>query len=243
MRTGAVLWAMAGCGAGGDGGKPSVGRLVRASRNENPGVLPPHAHAYGKSYAEWGAAWWTWLSALPTDENPLFDTADCSAGQSGHVWFLGGKFCTTNCAQVQTVNRHCTVPAGTALFFPILNTTDGAEASLDIARSLVHQIITTATAMSAEIDGQPVQGLEPLNGPYYVGVSRSPVFSLTFPDNNIFGGAAAGVPAGTYPDFVTAGIYILHAPLSPGEHKIHFRGTLTIFPFSLDITYHITVTP
>src|SRR5262245_59170953 len=62
------------------------------ARNDNPGVIPPEAAAFGKTYGEWSAAFWQWLYSLPVDQHPLFDTADCSAGQSGKVWFIGGTF-------------------------------------------------------------------------------------------------------------------------------------------------------
>jgi hypothetical protein len=29
-------------------------QVARCSGNPNPGVIPPHARAYGMSYAEWG---------------------------------------------------------------------------------------------------------------------------------------------------------------------------------------------
>jgi hypothetical protein len=33
------------------------------------------------------------------------------------------------------------------------------------------------------------------------------------------------------------------APLSVGEHTVHFGGTYSDFGFTLDITYHLTVAP
>jgi hypothetical protein len=43
----------------------------------------------GKTYGEWSAKWWQWAF----DSNFAQFTAgdvDCSAGQKGAVWFLGG---------------------------------------------------------------------------------------------------------------------------------------------------------
>src|SRR5205823_8952020 len=94
----------------------------------NPAIAPPNSHPFGLSYGEWSARWWQWAFSLPVDHHPLYDTADCSAGQSGKVWFLGASFAPTVTGSGQVVaiaTRHCTVPTGTALFFPILN----AEAS------------------------------------------------------------------------------------------------------------------
>jgi hypothetical protein len=84
----------------------------------NPGVLPPQSHPFGATYGEWAARWWQWAYKQPVDTNPLFQTGqvDLSQGQSGKVWFLGGVFNTSG-----TADRTGTVPAGKALFFPILN--------------------------------------------------------------------------------------------------------------------------
>jgi hypothetical protein len=95
-----------------------------AARNPNPGVLPPQSHAFGATYGEWNARWWQWALSMPVDAHPLFDTADCSAGQSGHVWFLGSTFSATpdpgdpDNAIIGTAERDCTVPTGKALFHP-----------------------------------------------------------------------------------------------------------------------------
>src|SRR5262245_7135801 len=39
-----------------------------------PRILPAHSSAYGKTLAEWTAAWWRWAISIPTDAHPLFDT-------------------------------------------------------------------------------------------------------------------------------------------------------------------------
>src|SRR6266487_5795577 len=88
-----------------------------AANNPNPGVLPPNAHPFGKTYGEWNASWWQWLFSVPTSKNQAFETGavDCSVGQSGNVWFLAGSFSSG------TITRSCTIPAGKALFIPLLN--------------------------------------------------------------------------------------------------------------------------
>src|SRR5438093_206116 len=88
-------------------------------RNQNPGVLPINSTPYGKTYGEWSAEWWKWAYSLPVDQNPFFDETGCehgANGQSGPVWFLTGVVNVSG-----TAERGCTVPAGKALFFPILN--------------------------------------------------------------------------------------------------------------------------
>src|SRR5439155_9382309 len=90
----------------------------------NAGVAPPNSSAFGLSYGEWSARWWQWAYSLPVDHHPLFDTADCSAGQAGRVWFLGASFAPSISDGGQIVaiaTRDCRVPTGTALFVPVLN--------------------------------------------------------------------------------------------------------------------------
>src|SRR5947208_888904 len=67
-------------------------QLVMGQGNPNPGVIPPHARAYGLSYAEWGAQWWRWAYSFPVAQFPPLQSGegDCSLGQSGSVWFLAG---------------------------------------------------------------------------------------------------------------------------------------------------------
>ena len=52
-----------------------------------------------------------------------------------------------------------------------------------------------------------------------------------------------GLPAGETGRSVDVGVYLLLAPLSVGEHTIHFAGTFDEFNVSIDTTYHVTVTP
>ena len=93
----------------------ALGASPALARNLNPGILPPNSTPHGSSYAEWSVKWWQWVFSLPARNSPILDTGDCSAGQSDHVWFLAGAFAPT------TVTRACTIPPGTALFFPLVN--------------------------------------------------------------------------------------------------------------------------
>jgi len=206
----------------------------------NPGILPPQSHAYGKTYAEWSVKWWQWVFSLPATNSPILDTGDCSAGQSGHVWFLAGAFVGT------TNTRSCTIPAGVALFFPI---SDGFADNTDCPSSdtfSVEQLVgfasgfpDSSSGMSCTIDGVPVKGLEDsITSPYRLGPQ---VFSYTLAstDNiiaNFFG--LACIPDGiTVATAAEDGVYLLLAPLSAGQHTIH----CTIESCHLDITYHLNV--
>jgi len=94
----------------------TVAAAALATHNPNPRVLPRDSTPYGKSYAEWHAAWWKWAFETPADERPVLDETGefCHVGQSGPVWFLAG---TASFGGSGSVERTCTVPAGKALFF------------------------------------------------------------------------------------------------------------------------------
>jgi len=199
----------------------------------NPGILPPHSTPNGKSYGEWAAEWWKWAYAIPEDENPVVDPTGeyADVGQSGHVWFLAGTF------GGDPVVRECEVPAGKALFFPIINlvwvTVPGEEWDEEFARELLAWILDFAEDLSCEIDGEPVQNIER----YRV---QSPVFTVDLPEGNVL-----GLDPGEYGPCVDDGYYLMLAPLCCGEHTIHFQGGVWVpewqWGFSLDVTYHLTV--
>ena len=211
----------------------------------NPGVLPPQSHPYGKTYGEWSAEHWKWTYSLPADHHPLTDTADVSAGQSGPVWFLGGTFAPTTDLDgnlIGIADRHVTIPAGKALFFPIID----AEASLAEGngttetdfREFANFFVDHAVNLSCTIDGQPLANLPA----YRV---ESPLFTFgPLPGNNLL-----GLPTGTTSPAVSDGYFVMLAPLSSGQHTIHIAGAFVFteeadgfdFSFTLDITYHVTV--
>ncbi|MGE3294156.1 MAG: hypothetical protein AB7O95_22555, partial [Geminicoccaceae bacterium] len=117
-------------------GTPGIRPALEGSAAMRSGEIPPAApgsgtlgsqdlakgfHGFG-SYDWWITAWWRWALATPARVNPLLDphATNCDAGrQPRHVRFLGGNF--SGGAEDPPVVRRCTVPFGTALFFPILN--------------------------------------------------------------------------------------------------------------------------
>ena len=230
-----------------------VPALVPVAANPNPGVLPPKAHPFGHTYGEWSAAWWQWAFSLPIDAHPLFDTEDCSAGQSGKVFFLGGTLASTEIAPgvfLGKVSRQCRVPTGKALFFPIANiecsTIEGNgedEKTLSECATFLAGFITD---LEVTVDGVSLQGLDQ----YQV---QSPLFVFgPLPDNNILESFGLDAPAGATSPAVSDGVFLMLAPLCAGSHTIHFTGALTLsvangdpfdLDFRLDITYHVTVAP
>ena len=66
-----------------------------ADGNPNPGVLPIDSHAFGKTYAEWAAAWW--------------QCEDC-----GHVWELEHGSGRSRPARVKLRARIASRPAASS---------------------------------------------------------------------------------------------------------------------------------
>jgi hypothetical protein len=220
------------------------------AQSANPGVLPPNAHPHGRSYGEWAAAWWQWALAIPVDQSPLAGdgAVDCSYAQSGNVWFIGGFIGTPLQLDPDSflgqATRACSVPTGVMLFFPVLNyegsTEEGDGDTFEELAANTTWAINHVTAMAATVDGRPIHNL----AEYRV---QSPLFRYgPLPEGNFF-----ELPAGTESDAVAEGFHLMLAPLPPGEHRIHFSGTVLFteeadgfdYEFSLDITYIITVVP
>ena len=196
------------------------------------GILPPDSHPHGSTYGEWAARWWQWAFALPAEHHPLFDTAPLSTGQTGDVWFLGGTFTGSN------ANRTGTVPAGTSLFFPVVNFEDSTieegnpNATLEQLRAVAQQQLNGVTGLFAKIDGVPVQNVTQ----YY---EQSPLFSfqVSTTGTNIFTALGLPTPDGATGKSADVGHYLFLTPLPAGQHTLEF-GTS-----GFDITYHLTVTP
>lgn len=207
-----------------------------------PRVIDRESVAFGRTYSEWSAAWEQWADSIPTANHPLFDNGLISFGQTGPVWFLGGKFCAvgnTNCGTTNVV-RFGDIPAGTALYVAVFNSEDSTlenplKQQINDLRAAVQGGIDPAT-VSMEVDGVSIHDLK---DDFRV---QSPAFAFTIPDDNFFKALGEGdFKAGSYFPGVDDGVYVMLAPLPLGLHTIHFRGSNPFF--TLDITYHLHVKP
>ena len=226
---------------------------------QTPNVIPRDSVAFGRTYGEWAAAWWQWSLSIPATAHPLFDTADCGTGQTGPVFFLGGKVCASNAPSCTpgSATRSCTVQAGKALFFPVVNTEDSTleesaassqseeckpeqpNPTINCMRKFAQDLIDPTTNLSVAIDGQTIPNLK---SNFRV---TSPAFDFTLPSHdNLFNAVGEGpFSGGTYSLAVDDGVYVMIAPLSKGKHTLHFTGAFPQFkpPFVIDITYALTV--
>ena len=214
-------------------------------------VIDPNAVVYGRTYSEWSAEWQQWATSIAVDNHPLFDNdapRDCSVGQAGPVWFLGGRFCPNGAPCEWTgIKRSCTIPSTKAIYFPVLNYEDSAieesiaEAPGNVAaqqigsmRAATYNGMEPATVY-AWVDGVPIRDLKRRFR------TESVAFGFTLPENNIYS-AIYGVnfPSGSYFPALDDGYYVMLEPLSPGHHILQFAGSNGTF--SLDATYFLTIT-
>jgi hypothetical protein len=216
--------------------------FARSDQNEGNGftIVPRDEVAFGRTYSEWNAAWEQWADSIATVNHPLFDNGDCSVGQSGPVWFLGGKFIENGGTGSYTgVNRNCRVPFGKGLYVAVFNSEYSALESpstpqIADLRILCDQGMNATTSVAMQVDGQSISNLKDR---FRV---QSPAFGFTLPADNFFTAVGEGpFDAGTYFPGVDDGFYVMVAGLSLGHHTIHFQGTSG--SFVLDITYHIYV--
>jgi hypothetical protein len=190
-----------------------------------------------RSSVELAAAWWQWALSKPADVNPLFggdpdySQAQCNGepvtATQGDTWFLAGS------AGSDPVERTCSMPAGSQLFFPIVNYawvfTDPETDTDKLARESVQGFMRSLLSdpefsMVVTVDGKEVHRI--VRG-------KSHFFDMQLQEGNLL-----GAPAGTY-RALADGFWVTLPPLSEGEHTIHV--VMTSSGFSQDITYHLTV--
>jgi len=185
------------------------------SSHTNPqivSVFSSGSKPYNLTYGEWTAKWWQWGYSIPKNINPAYDNTgkNCAEGQNGPVWFLAGTY-------GHPVERACTIPADKGILFPILNSECSfAEfpklKTLSELRMCAKTIQDQATTLFASVDGLPIRHLQE----YRI---QSPPFDFTLPQNNIL-----GMPANTTTQAIADGNWVFLKPLSPGIHKIMFKG-------------------
>ncbi len=198
------------------------------------------AKASGKA-GELAADWWQWALSEPVATNPLvgsyMDGPQCDGRPvtdvPGKKWFLAGSF------DGSAVERTCTMPVGTQLFFPVGNVvfliTEPGETE-EIARQYVNEFMEAVLAdpelsIEVTVDGKEVKSKRIVR-------AESALFTATVPEDNLFSGF--GLPAGEY-EAVADGLWAALPPLPPGEHTIHFEISAPSLGFSQDNTYHLTV--
>ena len=174
--------------------------------------------------------WYGWQEANYPDFDFGVGLVDCSLGQKGNIWFLGG---TGGDAPAE---RTCLqrIPAGKQFFFPLvnlvvwdepLNTAERRQLLDDIYSDQVPGAFAAETCLlSATVDGTPV---------IFDGIPiervQSPLF--TYLGDN---------------EALADGFWVLSPKLKRGEHTLSFTGGLCQFGsnisvFDVDVTYSLTI--
>jgi hypothetical protein len=196
------------------------------------GVAAPIAAGQNQSHSnilkELAAQWWNWAVLEPSPLVGDYSEGDpqCEGEFVEGVFFLAG---TTG----GDVTRTCTVPADTALFFPVVNVvcseaptvpTDGGftgdpEPYGKCAKEIVHSALKDGGDPYATLNGENLT----------IRRIGSKPFMWTFPEEST---VFPSVPVGSY-DAETYGLWV-YVPegLPEGEHEVQFGGL-----FDIDVTY------
>jgi hypothetical protein len=192
-----------------------------------------------RASGELAAAWWQWALSKPAEDFPLFGgdptyTEEQCNGEpvtatQGETWFLAGSAGTTS------VERTCSMPAGSQLFFPVVNyvwvftdpETDTDRQARESVQGFMRGLLSDPEfSMVVTVDGEEV---------HRIVRAKSQFFDVQLPEDNVF-----GEPAGTY-RALADGFWVKLRPLSEGEHTIHWVMNAPNSGFSQDVTYHLTV--
>lgn len=197
-----------------------------------PAAFAPESAPYGVTYSEWTARWWQWALKIPRNRNPISDTTgkNSAEGQTGSdpVWFLAGTL-------GGMIERACEIPAGKAILFPVSNNESSYIEFPDLTTELELRACSKAdidkvTRLMVAIDGVELKELDLKS--YRI---QSPLFSVTLPEDSIF-----GVTAGTT-QAVSDGYWMFLKPLPPGRHHIHFMGSCITDALRIEAKYEIDV--
>jgi hypothetical protein len=193
---------------------------------------------FGSPYHSWCEAWIKHVYSIPCDRNPLVspEAAYDESIQEGDVFFLAGTL-------GGTVERNITIPAGKGIFFPILNymatypcpytgfKPAPGQSLKDFLMQNAAMLVEQGTYMSVTIDGIRINDLLPYRIRtelfYFRGLPE-----LTCMDPCVTGELQPGL---------ADGYWIMLKPLSPGLHKLQYKGSYPKLGWNMDVTYHITI--
>jgi hypothetical protein len=173
-------------------------------------VLAPNSSVSGQTQEEWSRRWWQWASSFPSETSPISDRTGerCGAGQSGPVWFLAGAFGSA------LVQRHCTVPKGKYLFFPLINYVvfpdRDSPLTCEQATENAKEMTDSPAVLVGEIDGIKIPDL--------VGYRQT--------TRGCFDLAARSDVRIAISRSAANGYYLMLYPMSPGHHSLRFGGEL-----------------
>jgi hypothetical protein len=229
--------------------------LSAVADNGMPEIAPSSSKPGGQTYGRWAATWQVWAQGVPLATSPLTDLSgeNCGERQVDEVWFLAGVSYPSSTPPASVV-RHCDVPAGKSLFFPLINTSYGAflndpPATRTEAYARAAASCSQSAQISLTIDGNPI----PKSQIVFTGASgsQSPIFNVQLPPGNFFGlhdvvnpDPNPGLAAEELVLSPSAeqGYYVFVYPMSRGAHTISWKakGCSPYIP-PQNVTYYLNV--
>ena len=211
--------------------------LTPVAASNSLSIFLPDSEPYGLSYDEHAQNFWKWLLSIPASESPFNMEGDkCTVGQTNtnsSVFYLGpgeGK-----------IERTCTVPAGKGLLIPVMEVEQSDKeipgASVEDLTNAAKKDQDSVNSLYLKIDNEEYTYDDLLK----YRIQPTEPFQVIFPDNGIF-----GVVEGGPSQVVADGWYIISEPLTPGNHTVHSRSSLScpdvgcVEPaFAMDVKYNI----
>ena len=204
-----------------------------------PEVVPPTATYLGKTYGNWGGAWWKWVWSLPLLQNPALEHSGIFThlNQSGDVWFLSGT-------SGGSATRSGVIPYGKSLFFPLINVANDypcpdpnfkpaeGQSLEDFLNQANRDQLAGVTNLFAEVDGVVYTNLF---------AYRAASDLLNFTGDISLKDTFDPCITGSEQQAVSDGYWLMLKPLTSGTHTIRLGGGLP--GFGVDVTYHLTVLP
>jgi hypothetical protein len=193
--------------------------------------------------------WIRWAMITPHSVSPIADETGefCDVNQGDGPWFLAGSY-------GGPVERDCTIPADTPLFFPLVNrwivpSNDWVEQpgmyEEYVAWLAEYQAESRASTceLTLRIDGEELlEDTAALDAELYVAIDEP--FSIELDADNFWVNLGYEKPAGTYDYTVADGHWALFKPLAPGEHLLEFGGKICEqgeIVFETSAVYHLHV--
>lgn len=176
--------------------------------------------------------WIRWALRTPHSTSPIADQTGefCMVGQGDGPWFLAGTY-------GGPVERDCTIPEDTPLFFPLVNgwvVPSNAYGDNPVnyeyyVNTWIPNYMAKGRASTCEltlrIDGEDLlEDTAERDAELYVAVDEP--FSIELNDDNHWAAQGYDKPGGTYKYTVAHGHWALFKPLEPGDHVLELGGKL-----------------
>lgn len=204
-------------------------------------LIAPNAPVAGFSQSYLAAQFAQWASYYPTGANPTRDDtgAFSALGDQGSYFFLGASDGSG------PVVRSVTVRSDQTLFVSLLSVLDYVGGSVQTEAAMREElgwVLGPVSNLSLTVNG--VDATLPAGfGSLAQFRQDSPMFPITFVENNIY-----GIPPGVLPA-ISGGYFAAMQPLPVGNYTLHLTahvdmtGPFTGGSLSQDITYNISSVP